>query len=1801
MTTFEKIGIQGIRSYCDDRVEKIKFSSPITIIYGNNGSGKSTIIECLKVSCTGDFPPNAEKGKSFLHDPLVSNKMNIKGKIDLMIKNYNNKQIGISRSFSLFYSKDKNKKVKHTFRALDNSIIIKKDKGDDIIITNKCVDINNHIPKLMGVSKALLENVILCHHDESLWPFSESTKIKKKFDELFGDDHFSKVLDELIKCKKHINEVLKKKEYELLAIKDCYEKKKNINLEIEKNEKEIENAEICIQLDQEEIKENSIILDNLNKNSNILYKIISSLNTYFILYDKFKLDLEQYQNIKEIYEETSEELIKFQQLFRNDLSKCQDLIKKAKEEIVHLDNENEKCLKLYDESKVKESDTINQNINILNNKEKRIIDNLKNLFNFEHNFLNDINEKNVNIFLLKEYFHLNCIIENNEVITKKYLKWDNILSEKNYNFKFRIKNDSMNKMLSNSYSLDKTILLDIKNMKKKHTKKLKIIRYFLKRNFIHIHRNLLKKIIILKKNKIYKKRILKIDKKIEKLEKYKEKLNSLKKEEEIYIDNVKKLEKLNQLKSFYDTINIEEIDNYSLKKDTNYYEDQLIKYNNQLIHISKIKKTLNNVFHIITNCNLFYESYLNIQIIHNKIHDFMKEQIVFFRQTTDNYKIYNLIKEDKNLFESLENFLFYNDSLSITSEKQEEKNILNVKENETQQYDILTNINDNKKKKNGCELKPTDSNKLIKRTELKNSVYLEKNLKNEDKKEEDIKTKKKRENLSIEVKCQLKKRKIIFDFSFLSKNNLDIVRIIISKFLDKYERKIENIENQIHLLKEKIIYIYKEMDDIKNKIENYSNILSEFNLMLQKNNFKNLNDFVLFFCTLKKDMKKIKLDIYNLQKKEESLNNFLDNSERNHFCDLCKSDISEFQLNKVKLNITINKKDIHQQIEEKNTIFNNLKYKKKELFSILKYHQHYINPIDIKTISINEEVNSKKKKLADIQNNINKYSIKINKINEKYKLMKHFHNNCTDLINKEKDIICEREHIILHYLEMKNKSKALQELENNNTYEEVINILLESLEQINMEEIYLKELKEFLDNFKKYNHKKVLAFIFEMTDMFIKDNYVSYGGDLTNSELKIDNFKNKCESDNEIFSKYVLKEKINREKCKVSEDEHKEINIIEKKIGDGINKELKEELYEKYENNIKEKIKCNKYRKCIKKEATYTNEETKKHLNELLHHNLNDENKEEIINSYNFFLTLIHEKLYKLHDNASINIYEEKLDKEYIFKNFNFAHNVKVIIKINKIFKKIYDTCLLYINLEEFKRKEQINMINKMKSFINDRNEFIEEKAKKLERVINIDKNIRNLIKKMEKYILYYLKKKRRVENCLLQNSKLLKKCEMREKCIRKRIINNRNNVYHENKNYYLKMNIMDEFIDEIERINIKKKEKEKNLNEIKEKIYNNEAIKNEVNEIAKKINQKKEQILCLEKEKINIEKMYHSIVMNTNLKKSHERFLDHHKNFIHSIVELKNSFFLEDKKEEGLNEINSIIKQLEHIYESCCDIYNFLNESFDFSNYKNKLNELINVKKENLKEKIEAYTKTINSLKIKEAELKGKIGLRKEYIDKLKNDIKSKLFINIEKEYKKKIVEIHVYKNVIKDICNFYFSFDQAIIKFHSLKMQEINISIRNLWRRVYTSTDIDYIYIKSDVQTECNEKINQRRSYNYRVVMVKDNCELDMKGRCSSGQKVLSSIIIRLALAESFSIKCGILALDEPTTNLDKYNSRNLASLIANIVDLRKNNSTFQLILITHDTYFVDVLSQYGLTNCYYKIKKDEQGYSRIEKTQT
>ena len=104
-------------------------------------------------------------------------------------------------------------------------------------------------------------------------------------------------------------------------------------------------------------------------------------------------------------------------------------------------------------------------------------------------------------------------------------------------------------------------------------------------------------------------------------------------------------------------------------------------------------------------------------------------------------------------------------------------------------------------------------------------------------------------------------------------------------------------------------------------------------------------------------------------------------------------------------------------------------------------------------------------------------------------------------------------------------------------------------------------------------------------------------------------------------------------------------------------------------------------------------------------------------------------------------------------------------------------------------------------------------------------------------------------------------------------------------------------------------------------------------------------------------------------------------------------------------------------------------------------------------------------------------------------------------------------------------------------------------------------------------------------------------MKGRCSAGQRVLGSILIRLALAEAFCQECGILALDEPTTNLDDQNTLGLVDALKTIIDSRKEQGSFQLVVITHDKEFIKHLgSQY--TEYVQYVSKNEGQYSSINK---
>ncbi|KAG3108480.1 DNA repair protein [Phytophthora idaei] len=197
MSSIEKLSIRGIRSFSPNREEIIEFYHPLTILLGDNGCGKTTVIECLKLACTGGLPPGARSGQSLIHDPKIAGTNEVKASIRLRFRNRAGKAMLVHRTYQVRQTK----KIV-TFKALDGVIRVVNELGEKVSLNHKCGELDQHIPDMLGVSKAILESVIFCHQEESNWPLREGAELKKKFDNIFESARYTKALEAIRKLKK---------------------------------------------------------------------------------------------------------------------------------------------------------------------------------------------------------------------------------------------------------------------------------------------------------------------------------------------------------------------------------------------------------------------------------------------------------------------------------------------------------------------------------------------------------------------------------------------------------------------------------------------------------------------------------------------------------------------------------------------------------------------------------------------------------------------------------------------------------------------------------------------------------------------------------------------------------------------------------------------------------------------------------------------------------------------------------------------------------------------------------------------------------------------------------------------------------------------------------------------------------------------------------------------------------------------------------------------------------------------------------------------------------------------------------------------------------------------------------------------------------------------------------------------------------------------------------------------------------------------------------------------------------------
>ncbi|XP_011188486.1 DNA repair protein RAD50 [Zeugodacus cucurbitae] len=331
--------------------------------------------------------------------------------------------------------------------------------------------------------------------------------------------------------------------------------------------------------------------------------------------------------------------------------------------------------------------------------------------------------------------------------------------------------------------------------------------------------------------------------------------------------------------------------------------------------------------------------------------------------------------------------------------------------------------------------------------------------------------------------------------------------------------------------------------------------------------------------------------------------------------------------------------------------------------------------------------------------------------------------------------------------------------------------------------------------------------------------------------------------------------------------------------------------------------------------------------------------------------------------------------------------------------------------------------------------------------------------------------------------------------------------------------------------------------------------------------------------------------------------------NLVAEIAELKESIKtckaqLEKKTEEILKTSN----ELEAVKTECLQ-----QETLERDLKDNRELKLLQDKKASIDVRVQAITKQLGKMDFpklslekntlikqrekgteRKGELIGKIGEVKGQIKKLESEIDEPKYKNSLENYRRAFYEVDTCKQLIKDLGESRISLEWSLMQFHAEKMQRINRLIREYWRLIYRGNDIDYIQIQTD-EVDLNANADRRRNYNYRVMQSKNGSEIEMRGRCSAGQRVLASLIIRMALAETFSSNCGVLALDEPTTNLDRNNILSLCEALNRIVDERRMQSNFMLIIITHDDDFISTL---GKINSYHRVFRNDECKSVIRK---
>ncbi|KAI6693971.1 hypothetical protein NL676_021681 [Syzygium grande] len=242
----------------------------------------------------------------------VAGETETKGQIKLRFKTAAGKDVVCIRSFQLTQ-----KASKMEFKAIESVLqTINPHTGEKVCLSYRCADMDREIPALMGVSKAVLENVIFVHQDEANWPLQDPSTLKKKFDDIFSATRYTKALEAIKKLHKDQAQEIKTyklKLENLQTLKDAaYKLRESISQDQDKTESlksQLQDLEESIQTVDAKIHHTEVTLKDLRKLQEQIATKTAERGTLF------KEQQKQYAALAEENEDTDEELMEWKTKF----------------------------------------------------------------------------------------------------------------------------------------------------------------------------------------------------------------------------------------------------------------------------------------------------------------------------------------------------------------------------------------------------------------------------------------------------------------------------------------------------------------------------------------------------------------------------------------------------------------------------------------------------------------------------------------------------------------------------------------------------------------------------------------------------------------------------------------------------------------------------------------------------------------------------------------------------------------------------------------------------------------------------------------------------------------------------------------------------------------------------------------------------------------------------------------------------------------------------------------------------------------------------------------------------------------------------------------------------------------------------------------------------------------------------------------------------------------------------------------------------------------------------------------------